>query len=122
MRPHWNLEFPEGPLETTTLIGGVCKRCEALSLPVLIAREAWPPNAQWALPAARRAQVQFPKPNVRRGPGPRRARLLGDNGGRAPPGPIPNPEVKPPSADDSAAVCRAKVGNRQAPYPTAQAP
>ncbi|WP_036307306.1 hypothetical protein, partial [Methyloglobulus morosus] len=26
------------------------------------------------------------------------------------------PEVKPPSADDSAAACRAKVGNRQAPY------
>lgn len=42
--------------------------------------------------------------------------LLGDHSERAPPGPIPNPEVKPLSADDSAAACRAKVGNRQAPY------
>ncbi|AUG97606.1 hypothetical protein AWU82_29790 [Pseudomonas glycinae] len=31
MRSHWNLEFPEGPSKTTTLIGWVCKRCEALS-------------------------------------------------------------------------------------------
>ena len=46
-----------------------------------------------------------------------RARLPGGHSGRAPPGPIPNPEVKPPSADDSAAACRAKVGNRQAPHP-----
>jgi hypothetical protein len=45
------------------------------------------------------------------------ASLLGDHSGRAPPGPIPNPEVKPPGADDSAAACRAKVGNRQAPSP-----
>ena len=30
--------------------------------------------------------------------------LLGDHSGREPPGPIPNPEVKPPSADDSAAL------------------
>jgi hypothetical protein len=44
--------------------------------------------------------------------------LLGDHSGREPPGPIPNPEVKPPSADDSAALCRAKVGNRQAPHPS----
>uniref|UniRef100_A0A2P2N4X1 Uncharacterized protein n=1 Tax=Rhizophora mucronata TaxID=61149 RepID=A0A2P2N4X1_RHIMU len=31
MRSHWSLELPEGPLKTTTLIGRVCKRCEALS-------------------------------------------------------------------------------------------
>ena len=43
-------------------------------------------------------------------------RLLGDHSGREPPDPIPNSEVKPPSADDSVAVCHAKVGNRQAPY------
>ena len=48
----------------------------------------------------------------------RHTELLGDHSGREPPGPIPNPEVKPPSADDSAAACRAKVGNRQAPYPS----
>jgi hypothetical protein len=42
--------------------------------------------------------------------------LLGDHSEREPPDPIPNSEVKPLSADDSAAVCRVKVGNRQAPY------
>ena len=46
-------------------------------------------------------------------------RLLGDHSGREPPDPIPNSEVKPPSADDSVAVCHAKVGNRQAPKPKA---
>ncbi len=44
--------------------------------------------------------------------------LLGDHSEREPPDPIPNSEVKPLSADDSAAVCRAKVGNRQAPNPS----
>jgi hypothetical protein len=40
--------------------------------------------------------------------------LLGDHSEREPPDPIPNSEVKPLSADDSATGCRAKVGNRQA--------
>ena len=43
--------------------------------------------------------------------------LLGDHSGREPPDPIPNSEVKPFSADDSVAVCHAKVGNRQALNP-----
>ena len=41
--------------------------------------------------------------------------LLGDHSERDPPDPIPNSEVKPLSADDSVAVCHAKVGNCQAP-------
>jgi hypothetical protein len=41
-------------------------------------------------------------------------RLLGDHSEREPPDPIPNSEVKPLSADDSVAVCHAKVGNCQA--------
>ena len=41
--------------------------------------------------------------------------LLGDHSEREPPDPIPNSEVKPLSADDSVAVCHAKVGNCQAP-------
>jgi hypothetical protein len=44
--------------------------------------------------------------------------LLGDHSEREPPDPIPNSEVKPLSADDSVAVCHAKVGNCQAPYPS----
>ena len=40
--------------------------------------------------------------------------LLGDHSEREPPDPIPNSEVKPLSADDSVAVCHAKVGNCQA--------
>jgi hypothetical protein len=40
--------------------------------------------------------------------------LLGDHSEREPPDPIPNSEVKPFSADDSVAVCHAKVGNCQA--------
>ena len=28
---YWELDSPEGPSRTTTLIGWVCKRCEALS-------------------------------------------------------------------------------------------
>ena len=40
--------------------------------------------------------------------------LLGDHSEREPPDPIPNSEVKPLSADDSVALCHAKVGNRQA--------
>ena len=43
-----------------------------------------------------------------------RTSLLGDHSEREPPDPIPNSEVKPFSADDSVAVCHAKVGNRQA--------
>ena len=43
--------------------------------------------------------------------------LLGDHSEREPPDPIPNSEVKPFSADDSVAVCHAKVGNRQALKP-----
>ncbi len=42
--------------------------------------------------------------------------LLGDHSEREPPDPIPNSEVKPLSADDSVAVCHAKVGNCQAPF------
>jgi hypothetical protein len=41
--------------------------------------------------------------------------LLGDHSEREPPDPIPNSEVKPLSADDSVAVCHAKVGHCQAP-------
>src|SRR5690606_41937261 len=50
MRSHRGLDPPEGPSKTTTLIGWVCKRCEALSYPVLIARVARPYNTQtiWA--------------------------------------------------------------------------
>ncbi len=48
MRPPWGLEPPAGPWKTTRLIGRVWKRREAWSLPVLIAREAWPYNAQAA--------------------------------------------------------------------------
>ena len=40
--------------------------------------------------------------------------LLGDHSEREPPDPISNSEVKPFSADDSVAVCHAKVGNCQA--------
>ena len=40
--------------------------------------------------------------------------LLGDHSEREPPDPIPNSEVKPLSADDSVALCHAKVGNCQA--------
>ena len=40
--------------------------------------------------------------------------LLGDHSEREPPDPIPNSEVKPLSANDSVALCHAKVGNRQA--------
>ena len=40
--------------------------------------------------------------------------LLGDHSEREPPDPIPNSEVKPFSADDSVALCHAKVGNCQA--------
>ena len=40
--------------------------------------------------------------------------LLGDHSECEPPDPIPNSEVKPFSADDSVAVCHAKVGNCQA--------
>ena len=40
--------------------------------------------------------------------------LLGEHSKREPPDPIPNSEVKPLSADDSVAVCHAKVGNCQA--------
>ena len=40
--------------------------------------------------------------------------LLGDHSEREPPDPISNSEVKPLSADDSVAVCHAKVGNCQA--------
>ena len=40
--------------------------------------------------------------------------MLGDHSEREPPDPIPNSEVKPLSADDSVAVCHAKVGNCQA--------
>ena len=47
--------------------------------------------------------------------------LLGDHSEREPPDPIPNSEVKPLSADDSVAVCHAKVGNRQALNSKAQA-
>ncbi len=43
--------------------------------------------------------------------------LLGDHSEREPPDPIPNSEVKPLSADDSVAVCHAKVGHCQAPIP-----
>jgi hypothetical protein len=40
--------------------------------------------------------------------------LPGDHSERGPPDPIPNSAVKPLSANDSVAVCHAKVGNRQA--------
>ena len=52
---------------------------------------------------------------------PRRTSLLGDHSEREPPDPIPNSEVKPLSADDSVALCHAKVGNRQALEKTAPA-
>ena len=38
--------------------------------------------------------------------------LGGVAGGRVTPGPIPNPEVKPPSADDTAPYGRGNVGQR----------
>jgi hypothetical protein len=50
-----------------------------------------------------------------------RTSLLGDHSEREPPDPIPNSEVKPLSADDSVAVCHAKVGNCQALNPKTQA-
>ncbi|PKF61896.1 hypothetical protein CW745_07840, partial [Psychromonas sp. psych-6C06] len=31
MSSHWNFKFPKGPLETTTLIGKVCKCSNVLS-------------------------------------------------------------------------------------------
>ena len=37
----------------------------------------------------------------------------GDQSGVEPPGPIPNPEVKRPSADDSGTTGPVKVGRRQ---------
>ena len=40
--------------------------------------------------------------------------LLGDHSECEPPDPISNSEVKPFSADDSVALCHAKVGNCQA--------
>jgi hypothetical protein len=39
---------------------------------------------------------------------------LGDHSEREPPDPIPNSEVKPLCADDSVALCHAKVGHCQA--------
>ena len=40
--------------------------------------------------------------------------MPGDNGGGVIPVPIPNTEVKPPYADDTAALSGGKVGSRQA--------
>ena len=40
--------------------------------------------------------------------------MLGDNGGGVTPVPIPNTEVKPSNADDTASLRGGKVGRRQA--------
>ena len=42
----------------------------------------------------------------------------GDQSGVEPPGPIPNPEVKRPSADDSGTTGPVKVGRRQVNAPS----
>ena len=38
--------------------------------------------------------------------------LVSDHGGGGTPGPIPNPEVKPPSADGTAESVRGRAGRR----------
>jgi hypothetical protein len=74
-------------------------------------------RVQISVVAAGRGQGKQPPPKLPDDGGATcQTRLLGDHSGREPPDPIPNSEVKPPSADDSVAVCHAKVGNRQAPY------
>src|SRR5919197_3331170 len=75
------------PWETTTLIGGTCKRGNAFSGPVLIARGLDFEHCVWSYGVLRvRANAQRPD------------KFGGHSGGETPL-PIPNREVKPACAD-----------------------
>ena len=88
------------------MIDGRCKRREALSRAALIGR-ALPPLTQ----GSRSCDLLFDDPlrcAAPRAPGRNPPlttecpSLVSDHGGGGTPGPIPNPEVKPPSADGTA--------------------
>jgi hypothetical protein len=79
------------------------------------------PMSSGAARAKREVEKQSDDQTKPRGAGAvRRAGLPGGHSGREPPDPMPNSEVKPPSADDSAGLPRAKVGHRQASIPKAR--
>ena len=80
----------EDPLQTTRLIGRVCKHSNMFSLPALIGREAWPHflallNVFMCLYPDTICKIFF-----------------GGNGKEATPVPIPNTQVKLFSADGTA--------------------
>src|ERR671936_1053671 len=77
----------EGPWETTTSIGGTCKRGNAFSGPVLIARGLDFEHCVWSYGVLR------VRDNARRPDN------FGGHSGVEPPLPIPNREVKPACAD-----------------------
>lgn len=82
------------------------KRGNALSLLVLIAREAWSYNAQAFLTQTATLMCSIASELL--------AVLPGGQSDREPPNSIPNLEVKPICADGSAGTPRVRVGHRQA--------
>ena len=111
MNPPWSYKLPEGPWETTTLIGGRCRACKRYSRAVLRAREAWPvsfgraisptgPTIRGRAGLASSSNVtntQLPDPGLF---------MAGGYGAGDPPDPIPNSEVKTRCADGTAGATR----------------
>ena len=102
----------EGPQWTTGSIGRRCKPGNGLSRPVLIGRHEPPPHTPPHRRGAGRTRrvhyaAQDQPTHPPRGAGPPRTTTTPPPSrrpqrGRETPGPIPNPEAKPPSADGTA--------------------
>ena len=99
------------------MIGRRCKRREALSRAALIGRALLFPKARSPRsPWERRLESRCAALRARRQAGPsgrERPSLVGGHGRGGTPGPMPNPEVKPPSADGTAERVRGRAGRRR---------
>src|SRR6266511_5329900 len=92
----------QGPSKTTRLIGRRCKHGDVLSRPVLIGRGlGFDARARYRVHGVIRGARALRSVRVAGFGRPRRRRFGGHGGGETP-GPIPNPEVKPSSADGTA--------------------
>src|SRR6266511_3187592 len=92
----------QGPSKTTRLIGRRCKHGDVLSRPVLIGRGlGFDARARYRVHGVIRGARALRSVRVA-GFGRTWRRRFGGHGGGETPGPIPNPEVKPSSADGTA--------------------